>query len=84
MIQVDEGVLISAVEYATGRSTYVVGETVQNVRRAWPTLSESTKAVILRVVDREVSRSERERDFLGMPMDHAQWKSLLGFMGTQK
>lgn len=68
MIYVDEGILISAVRYALGRSTYVVGQTVDTVMDVWEHLSDNAKSVILRDITYTPD--------LGMDMDREEWMRL--------
>lgn len=47
-VAVDQQMLVSAVRYALGRRTYIVGWTVDEVIRVWPELSNKVRAVIAR------------------------------------
>ena len=49
-VTVDEQMLVSAVRYALGRQTYIVGWTVNEVVDAWPDLSQGARALIIRDV----------------------------------
>lgn len=49
-VTVDEQMLVSAVRYALGRQTYIVGWTVNEVVDAWPDLSQGARELIIRDV----------------------------------
>lgn len=65
------GLIVSAVRYALGRSTYVVGETCAYLREHWQEIPEGHREVILRDI-----REEMERDG-GMECDRREWARVL-------
>lgn len=67
-----EWLIISAVRYALGRMTYVVGMTVDEAIRVWPHLHDGTKIVIEKDVRAAVADG-----VLGMECDAADWQRLL-------
>lgn len=70
-----EQMLISAVRYALGRATYIVGTTTDEVTRVWGELSNNTRAVIRRDVCEALDRGQ-----VGMEMDNSRWRHLISFM----
>lgn len=70
---VDEALVISAVRYALGRSTYIVGVTVNEVIRLWPEFSTRTRKTIAR----DVSAHLAYDPLPGMAMDQADWLRLM-------
>lgn len=62
-----ETLLVSAVRYALGRKSYIVGLTCDIVRRANP--SALCREVLLRDID-------GHRGSFGMEMDHREWRKL--------
>ncbi len=70
-----EQILISAVRYALGRATYIVGTTTDEVTRVWNELSENTRTVIRRDVSEALDRGQ-----VGMEMDDSRWRHLISFM----
>lgn len=70
-----EQMLISAVRYALGRATYIVGTTTDEVKRVWSELSENTRMVIRRDVSEALDRGQ-----VGMEMDDSRWRHLISFM----
>lgn len=71
---IDESMLICAVRYCLGRSTYVVGEADGWVRTAWPCLSAATRRTLIRDVSDHLERDQ------GMTCDRATWRDLLSWM----
>lgn len=71
-VSVSQDLVISAVRYALGRSTYIVGATVNEVIRVWPELSQNTRKVIARDVS-----SWLTYEHSGMAMDAADWLRLM-------
>lgn len=72
-IPINEMLLISAVRYALGRRTYIVGVTVEEVLNSWPDLSDNTRSVILR----DVRDAHELGDDMGHPCDRAEWMRIL-------
>ena len=70
-----EQMLISAVRYALGRATYIVGTTTDEVTRVWGELSNNTRAVIRRDVCEALDRGQ-----VGMEMDDSRWRHLIAFV----
>lgn len=75
-VEIDEQMLISAVRYALGRSTYIVGWTVSEVKRVWGHLSTNVQEVIERDIN--------ETKSLGMKDDVMEWRSLMEFIESNK
>ena len=72
--------LVSAIRYALGRSTYIVGSTCETVRAFWPHMTEVNREVLLRDVEEELVRVVRDGRTLGMQMDHDEWSRLALWM----
>lgn len=68
-VTVDEQMLVSAVRYALGRQTYIVGWTVEEVVRAWPQLTTALRGLIIRDV---TDAAERFSD-----IDRPEWNRIL-------
>lgn len=75
---------ISAVRYAIGRATYIVGETADFVMRMWPHLGEA-RAIIYRDVAEALLRQDQhpERRILGHDCDERAWRDLHRWMGIR-
>lgn len=79
-VTIDEQMLVSAVRYALGRSTYITADTSDSVRGAWPHLSDNARGNIIRDVEREMNDADAAGRPLGMDVDHRVWVSLLDDM----
>lgn len=75
----DEFLVIGAVRYARGSSTYIVERTCRWVIDHWEELSDNTRAVIARDVAMEVQlrREEGERQSTLARIDNPFWEALL-------
>jgi hypothetical protein len=75
---------ISAVRYAIGRMTYIVGETTEFVMRAWPELG-AARSTIYRDVCEAVTRADGDptRRWLGGDCDARMWRDLRAWMAVQ-
>lgn len=76
-VMVDELMVISAVRYALGRSTYIVSATADEVKQIWGSLSDKTRYVIHKDVKTAVTTPGSH---LGMKMDSEVWVGLVKFM----
>lgn len=70
-------VVVSAVRYALGRKTYIVGMTVDLVINLWPDLDDGTRQIILRDVGEELALWQRVPDFAPHQCDVDEWNRLL-------
>lgn len=72
--------VIAAVRYCTGRSTYIVGDCADWLIRLWPSLPEGTRTVIRRDIDEAFARDDADRaagseyKALGHDWDRADWE----------
>lgn len=64
--------MVSAVRYALGRMSYIVGWTVDETIRVWSDLSLNSRTVIERDV-----RQAKSDGVVGMPIDGQEWDRLL-------
>lgn len=76
-VTMDEQMLVSAVRYALGRSTYIVSDTTSTVRRAWPDLSHGARGVIVRDITEAIDGANAAGRTVGMGIDHREWVSLV-------
>lgn len=65
-------ILLSALRYATGRRTYITGQTADLIRAYWPALPDKWRELIERDLNYELGLTER----LGDQCDHDAWVSL--------
>ena len=71
-VTVDDTMMVSAVRYALGRMSYIVGWTVDETIRVWSDLSLNSRTVIERDV-----RQAKSDGVVGMPIDGQEWDRLL-------
>lgn len=69
--------LISAVRYALGRQTYIVGETCRLVREHLGSADVNSQLVIARDIAQELSRGQ-----VGHACDDRAWRDLLQWLGA--
>lgn len=69
---VPEDILFYAFRYALGRMTYAVADVASEIRAHNPTLSNKTRALIIK----EIKEAEAA-DGLGMDMDRKEWLKTL-------
>ena len=71
--------VIAAVRYCLGRSTYIVGDCADWLLQVWPALETSTQLIVKRDVEEAFKRDDEDRvngrahPALGMDMDRIQW-----------
>ena len=73
----EEQMLISAVRYALGRQSYIVGDTCRFVANIKDKLSQNCIAIIIRDIEEELERYHRSGFPLGMDCDEKNWVELL-------
>lgn len=78
-VTVSDHMVVSAVRYALGRSTYVVGWTIGELIRIWDDLPVSTRSVVLRDVNDALNTTWPPM----MDMDRAEWVRLIQFTEHQ-
>lgn len=78
-VSVDDVMMVSAVRYALGRMSYIVGWTVDETIRVWDSMSPNTKQVI----ERDVRRAKDE-GVVGMSIDSESWDKLLHHIDRYK
>ena len=76
-VTLDEQMLVSAVRYALGRKTHLVWATCDQVRAAWPNLSRTARAVIIRDVTEALNDALTTGTLVGMEVDHRAWGQLV-------
>jgi len=75
-VTIDEQMLVSAVRYALGRSTYITSMTADAVRAAWVDLSRNARAIIQRDLYTELESAKALETTVGMATDHREWATL--------
>lgn len=78
-VAVSDHMIVSAVRYALGRSTYIVGWTVDEIIRVWDELPATTQTLIARDVGDALSNEWPQM----MEMDRDEWVRLIKFTEAQ-
>lgn len=76
----EELMLISAVRYALGRRSYIVGVTAEFVATIKPRLSQQCINIIIRDIEEEMERYHSVGHTLGMECDERTWVRLSEFL----
>ena len=76
----EEQMLISAVRYALGRMSYIVGITCEFVATVRGKLSKQCIEIIIRDIEEEMKRYHDFGQLLGMECDERTWENLLKFL----
>lgn len=76
----EEQMLISAVRYALGRQSYIVGITAQFVASIKDKLSPNCINIIIRDIEKELEMYHRVNMTLGMDFDEETWLRLRDFL----
>lgn len=69
--------LLSAIRYAMGRATYIVGDTCEMVTRYQASLTVQQLRQIRKEVSTELERATDAGRFLGHECDHTRWEALV-------
>ena len=72
----EEQMLISAVRYALGRMSYIVGDTCRFVASIKDKLSQNCINIIIRDIEEELEMYHRAGMTLGMDFDERTWLNL--------
>ena len=73
----EEQMLISAVRYALGRLSYIVGVTCDYVASIRTKLSRQCIYILIRDIEEEIERYHKLGKICGMDCDEADWYKLL-------
>lgn len=79
-VAVSDHMIVSAVRYALGRSTYIVGWTVDEIIRIWDELPATAQTLITRDVGDALSNEWPQM----MEMDRDEWVRLIEFTEAQR
>ena len=82
-VLVADSMMVSAVRYALGRATYIVGVTCEEVREVWQFMNPNTRNVIERDL-REYLRLLPEPRSALVAMDDEQWRRLMEWIEANR
>lgn len=71
-VHVDEQMLVSAVRYALGRSTYIVAVSTAQVKQEWWAMTDNAR----RTIQHDVKHALAPGTLLGFQCDHDEWVEL--------
>lgn len=80
-IDLDPHILVSAIRYSLGRSTYIAGWTVEETKRVWPKLDPNIRLLIARDIREDLAMYDR----LGTKDDfRTDWQGFLDWIERQE
>lgn len=79
----EEQMLISAVRYALGRQSYIVGTTCNFVASIRDKLSENCIKILIRDISEEIEMYHRIGQTCGMECDERTWINLLQILENE-
>jgi len=71
-----QDLMISHVRYSLPRHTYIVSETIRDVKTYWSVLSSNTREVIKRDINEYLKRWESDRNDTFHKLDYDSWDEL--------
>ena len=79
-----QDLMISHVRYSLPRHTYIVGETINDVKTYWIVLSSNTREVITRDIDEHLKRLESDRNDAFHKLDYDSWEELADWINENQ
>ncbi|MBQ6856394.1 MAG: hypothetical protein IJO13_04745 [Lachnospiraceae bacterium] len=83
-MKIEEQLLISAVRYALGRMSYIVGTTCEFITNNADRLSDNCIHVIIQDIEGELERYHSMGETCGMECDEKEWNRLLNTLKERK
>ena len=75
-----QDLMISHVRYSLPRHTYIVSETIHDVKTYWSVLSSNTREVITRDIDEYLKRGASDRNNAFHKLDYDSWEKLFDWI----
>lgn len=79
-----QDLMISHVRYSLPRHTYIVSETIHDVKTYWSVLSSNTREVITRDINEHLKRWERDRNDAFHKLDYDSWEELFDWINENR
>lgn len=76
--------MISHVRYSLPRHTYIVSETIHDVKTYWSVLSSNTREVITRDINEHLKRWESDRNDTFHKLDYDSWEELADWINENR
>ncbi|MDU5638515.1 MAG: hypothetical protein E6037_05365 [Haemophilus parainfluenzae] len=79
-----QDLMISHVRYSLPRHTYIVSETILDVKTYWSVLSSNTREVITRDINEHLNRWENDRNSAFHKLDYDSWEELADWINENR
>ena len=79
-----QDLMISHVRYSLPRHTYIVSETIHDVKTYWSVLSSNTREVITRDINEHLKRWESDRNDAFLKLDYDSWEELADWINENR
>ena len=79
-----QDLMISHVRYSLPRHTYIVSETIHDVKTYWSVLSSNTREIITRDINEHLKRWESDRNDAFHKLDYDSWNELFDWINENR
>lgn len=79
-----QDLMISHVRYSLPRHTYIVSETIHDVKTYWSVLSSNTREVIARDINEHLKRWASDRNDAFHKLDYDSWEELFDWINENR
>lgn len=79
-----QDLMISHVRYSLPRHTYIVSETIRDVKTYWGVLSSNTREVITRDINEHLKHWESDRNDPSLKLDYDSWEELFDWINENR
>ena len=79
-----QDLMISHVRYSLPRHTYIVSETIHDVKTYWSVLSSNTREVITRDINEHLKHWESDRNNAFHKLDYDSWEELADWINENR
>lgn len=79
-----QDLMINHVRYSLPRHTYIVSETIHDVKTYWSVLSSNTREVITRDINEHLKRWASDRNNAFHKLDYDSWEELFDWINENR
>nr|DAY09815.1 MAG TPA: hypothetical protein [Caudoviricetes sp.] len=79
-----QDLIISHVRYSLPHHTYIVSETIHDVKTYWSVLSSNTREIITRDINEHLKRWESDRNDTFHKLDYDSWEELFDWINENR
>ena len=79
-----QDLMISHVRYSLPRHTYIVSETIHDVKTYWSVLNSNTREVITRDINEHLKRWASDRNNAFQKLDYDSWEELFDWINDNR